>query len=126
MFFGIYKISKKKSNKQQLHYISSKYKTAVYLLIIYVFFNVYFGCLTAFISEIDTDDPFTHTFVLKLDVVLIQPMTFMIYLYLKLYYLLLEIFAKKDVRNTANLGNKSNKGASTKYMDNRSRIDEPQ
>ncbi|KAJ3324659.1 hypothetical protein HDV06_006552 [Boothiomyces sp. JEL0866] len=122
MFFGIYKVSKSKANKQQLDFISAKYNTAVVLLIIYVFFNGYFGCITAFISAIDTDDLFIHTFVLKLDVLLIQPMTFMICLYLKLYYLLLEIFAKKDVLRSGfskhSNAVKSKQGASTKYLPN--------
>ncbi|KAJ3273916.1 hypothetical protein HDV01_003747 [Terramyces sp. JEL0728] len=98
MFVGIYKWSKRKSNQQQLAYIKAKYATATFYLCLYAFLVVYFGVLTFSISRLDNDEPFTHIFVLKLDILLLQPFALMAFVYIKLYYLLLEIFAKKDVR----------------------------
>ncbi|KAJ3273936.1 hypothetical protein HDV01_003767 [Terramyces sp. JEL0728] len=99
MFYGIYKISRRKSNRAELEFIKSKYARANVYLVVYVLFVVYFGGVTVLISRIDTADPFIHVFVLKLNVLLLQPFVILGLLYLKLYYLLLEIFAKRQVTN---------------------------
>ncbi|KAJ3273915.1 hypothetical protein HDV01_003746 [Terramyces sp. JEL0728] len=97
MFVGIHRISLKKSNKKQQEFINAKYSSAIMYLVVYSLLTVYVGALTFIIARLDSDDQFIHIFVLKLDIVLLQPIALMIFIYVKLYYLLLEIFAKKEI-----------------------------
>ncbi|KAJ3260000.1 hypothetical protein HK103_001510 [Boothiomyces macroporosus] len=97
MFVGIYKVSKKKSNKKQLEYINAKCKSAFIYLLVYVVGVLYFGWVASYISGIDNDNHQSHLYILKLDVILFQPMAIHALVFLKLYYILLEMFAKKDV-----------------------------
>ncbi|KAJ3273933.1 hypothetical protein HDV01_003764 [Terramyces sp. JEL0728] len=101
MIAGIYKISKRKSNRRQLEYINAKCKSALMFLALFICGVSYFGWVAAYIASIDNDDPESHLEILKLDVLLCQPMAIHVLVFLKLYYILLELFAKKDVMHSS-------------------------
>ncbi|KAJ3273934.1 hypothetical protein HDV01_003765 [Terramyces sp. JEL0728] len=102
MFWGIYRFSSKKSSSRQIEFIKAKYSLGNMFLIVFALLVLYMGGVAILVAQLDREDPFIHRFVLKLDILLLQPMALMIFIYLKLYYLLLEIFAKKEIWSTTN------------------------
>lgn len=96
MSLGIYRWAKSKANNAEKSFIRGRFRTVIILLILFLINLAYFAFLVIYAGSVNTSDQGTQFLFAKFLVILFQGVTIENFISIKLYFTLVDIFAKKE------------------------------